>query len=298
MRAVLFLSSLFLPLTLASPALAGSWNTETIAQMQVRLYVPDTPPRLAGKRALMVSLHGCVQTASALQHGGNWEASAESYGMVVAVPRVPDGGLLGCWDFSGSNHTRDSRDDGYVIQMVQTLLARTELNLDPRQVYVTGLSSGGGETLVLGCLAPDLFAGVGAAAGPAVESGACTTLAGEYRRDLDTQVTSLIHGTMDGTVGIENSRASADANAAIYGATKEASTTEVPGNGTEQLWKDAEGPRVSLVIVSGMGHAWPAGKGPGGAFIDTRHVDYPAYVTDFFFRNNRRVPRFPNRNDR
>ena len=40
---------------------AGSWTSETIAGMNVRLYVPTTAPAIADGRALMVNLHGCVQ---------------------------------------------------------------------------------------------------------------------------------------------------------------------------------------------------------------------------------------------
>lgn len=39
--------------------------------MNVKLYVPATAPALADKRALMINLHGCVQTASTLASAGN-----------------------------------------------------------------------------------------------------------------------------------------------------------------------------------------------------------------------------------
>ena len=34
------------------------------------------------------------QTASVLQTGGNWAATAEKYGMVVALPDAPNGGVV------------------------------------------------------------------------------------------------------------------------------------------------------------------------------------------------------------
>jgi poly(3-hydroxybutyrate) depolymerase len=44
-----------------------------------------------------------------------------------------------------------------------------------------------------------------------------------------------------------------------------------------------------------LGHAWPAGSGPGGVinFVAREGVNYPAYVTRFFFKNNRRVEKNP-----
>ncbi|MDO9194436.1 MAG: poly(3-hydroxybutyrate) depolymerase PhaZ, partial [Undibacterium sp.] len=63
---------------------------------------------------------------------------------------------------------------------------------------------------------------------------------------------------------------------------------------TGESWKDAAGKtRVSYVQATGMGHAWPAGAGGsgGGTYVDYTHVNYPAYVTRFFFDNNLRVSR-------
>lgn len=76
---------------------SGTWTTSTIAGMSVRLYVPESAPALEEGRALMIGLHGCVQSASVLQQAGNWQATADAYGMVVALPDAPNGGvLLGC----------------------------------------------------------------------------------------------------------------------------------------------------------------------------------------------------------
>ena len=77
-----------------SPALGVTWDSEHLAGMNVELYAPTTPPLLGGKRALMVSLHGCLQTAQSYKKAGNWEKTADQYGMVVALPTVPNGGVL------------------------------------------------------------------------------------------------------------------------------------------------------------------------------------------------------------
>lgn len=62
-------------------------------------------------------------------------------------------------------------------------------------------------------------------------------------------------------------------------------------SGSGALWSDGAGPRVSLIQNTGMGHNWPAGDGPGGSYITTNSINYPAYLTEFFFENNRRVDR-------
>lgn len=52
---------------------------------------------------------------------------------------------------------------------------------------------------------------------------------------------------------------------------------------------------VSLIKMVGVGHAWPAGQGndsisQGGLWIHKVGFNYPAYVTKWFFANNRRIP--------
>jgi poly(3-hydroxybutyrate) depolymerase len=47
----------------------------------------------------------------------------------------------------------------------------SQLNIDPSQTYNTGLSSGGGQAMVMGCLAPEIFAGMGINAAPTIGTG-------------------------------------------------------------------------------------------------------------------------------
>jgi poly(3-hydroxybutyrate) depolymerase len=63
--------------------------------------------------------------------------------------------------------------------------------------------------------------------------------------------------------------------------------------GEGALWSDASGPRVSMILVSGMGHAFPAGEGDGleTNFVAQRGVAWPSYVLAFFEDNNRRSDR-------
>ncbi|WP_226900280.1 extracellular catalytic domain type 1 short-chain-length polyhydroxyalkanoate depolymerase [Nonomuraea phyllanthi] len=298
----------------AAPA-SGAWSSRSAGGMTTQLYVPDTAPELGAGRALMVNLHGCVQTSTALRDGGNWAATADEHGMVVAIPAAPNGGvLLGCWDYYDSNHSRTSpsRHDDNLLQLVEDLLADASLGIDPDQVYLTGLSSGGGETMVMGCLAPDVFAGVGINAGPSVGTSSgqissvsvsqaqvtntCRTFSGSTSSAFGTQLTSVIYGSNDTTVAPGYNTLNAQVMAGIYGAGSQSSFSlaGLAGNNTSgsgTLWSDGDGPRVSLIQNTGMGHNWPAGGGSGGSYITTNSINYPAYVTDFFFDNNRRVDR-------
>ncbi|WP_200926184.1 extracellular catalytic domain type 1 short-chain-length polyhydroxyalkanoate depolymerase [Sphaerimonospora mesophila] len=298
-----------------APPASGAWSSRSAGGMTTQLYVPGTAPKPGAGRALMVSLHGCAQTSTALRDGGNWAGTADEYGMVVAIPAAPNGGvLLGCWDYYDGNHSRTSpsRHDDNLLQLVEDLLSDTSLGIDPDQVYLSGLSSGGGEAMVMGCLAPDVFAGVGINAGPSVGTSSgqiasvqvsqaqvtntCRTFSGSASSAFGTQLTSVIYGSNDTTVAPGYNTLNAQVMAGIYGAGSQSSFSlaGLAGNNTSgsgTLWSDGEGPRVSLIQNTGMGHNWPAGGGSGGAYITTNSIDYPAYVTGFFFENNRRVDR-------
>ncbi|MGE5386445.1 MAG: PHB depolymerase family esterase [Betaproteobacteria bacterium] len=302
---------------------SGTWVKETATYgtpnlQDAYVYVPSNaaPAVKNGKRALMLTLHGCVQTASGnvISNKYNWEKTAEQYGMVVIAPTVPTGTsstrtVSGCWDWFGSNHTRSTRDEGVLLKLIDSVKARANLDIDPNQIYVTGLSSGGGVAADLACVAPDYFAGAGLAAAPVFNTPSnaglgsknaqtpsqiaanCKAAAGSYASAFATQITSVVNGTQDTFVDPTHDQGNEDGMKALYGATTSAGTfTETNSSG--RLWSDASGKvRVSRVEASGMAHAWPAGSGGsgGGTYVDYTHVNYPAYVTKFFFDNNLRV---------
>ncbi|MFO0724161.1 MAG: PHB depolymerase family esterase [Myxococcota bacterium] len=309
-------ASLALVLCSATAAHAD-WSQRTVAGMTVQLYTPTSVGSFPAGRGLMIGLHGCTQQATALAQHGNWESAAERRGVVVALPQVPNGGVLaGCWDYYGANHTRTTRHDGPVLQLVEALLADHSLSIDPAQVYVAGLSSGAGEAMVLGCLAPDVFAGVGINAGPTVGTASsqiatvstdrqagvstCKTMAGAHVSSFDTQLVSIIAGTQDFIVAQGYNALNAEVMRAIYAGTGpelSSAAIDVPQmigsvpQGTGTLWSDGSGPRVSLVMVQGMGHAFPAGNGTGAemSFIAQRGPSWPDHLLDLFTENNRRA---------
>lgn len=309
MKTVLLLISF-----LASAHVYADWKFETIEGVQVHYYLPKTTVPLSVKtqrRALMVNLHGCSQKAEDLKKDGNWENTADDYNMIVALPKVPNGGVIaGCWDYYGADHTMSNRHNGPLIKLVQALLTKTELNIDPGQVYLSGLSSGGGETMVLGCMVPEMFAGIGINAGPSTGTtsneigrpktsyetmlATCKKLAGTKTEFFKTQLTSIIYGNNDFIVNTAFNTNNAEIMRTIYDAgnkstfdTKKLAGTNTDGTGT--LWADSIGPRVSLIMNTNLGHNWPAGQGGnGGSFINKKSINYPDYLAKFFFTNNRR----------
>ena len=298
---------------------SGTWVKETATYGPPNLpdayvYVPKnaSPAVLNGKRALMLSLPGCSQSsANIINKGFNWETTAEQYGMVVIAASIPSGGsrTAGCWDWVG-NQSRTTRDNVPLIALVNAVKARTNLDIDPNQVYVSGLSSGAAMTHIIGCSFPDVFAATIPNAGPALGSGAydifsdptvtaqqvatnCKAYNGNnYNSYFNTQLFANVYGSADATVKPTHNVRNRDGMEILYGASTSAGTVTVSGGGTVDLWKDGNGKiRIGNQVINGMGHGWPAGSGGsgGGTYVFYNYVNFPAYIVPWLWANNLRV---------
>ena len=300
-----------------------TWAPDTVngGSLTGYFYWPASQPVLGGKRALVLVLHGCTQTAlgdvinSTTDGGYNWKSVADQYGAVILAPNAT-GNVYGnhCWDYASTNHNRTSGHDAILLNLVNRFVTNSQYAIDPNQVYVTGLSSGGGETMALGCMAPDIFAGVGINAGPppgtttgqigfvpagytaTTAANNCKTLAGTNLSKFATQITSVVWGTGDFTVAQAYGPMDAAAMRGVYGGTftKGAAVTVATG-GSNIPYTDSNGKlRTSEMTVTGMAHAWPAGTGGQNAsYVDATKVNYPVFVMDFWFKNNLRAISVP-----
>jgi poly(3-hydroxybutyrate) depolymerase len=311
------LSALTLTLALTAPNVAhAAWESRSIAGMSVEIYTPESTSPIGSGRGLLIGLHGCIQTAAQLRDYAVLETAADDFGMVIALPLVPDGGVVaGCWDYYGADHSRSDGPSGALVELTESLRDDAGYEVDPAQIYVAGLSSGGGEALVVGCLAPDLFAGVGVIAGPSVgttslQIGAvattaeqaatvCTALADTHNADFATQLAVTFTDTSDFTVAQGYAQINADMFASLYGGGLQQSAFDMAslagsmpaGMGTR--YDDDDGGRVSaLHSTSGTGHNWPSGSGTNGpalSYVSGNGVDFAYHLADFFTANARRV---------
>jgi poly(3-hydroxybutyrate) depolymerase len=295
-----------------------TWAADTVngGSLTGYFYWPASQPTLAGKRALVLVLHGCSQTAAgdvinAADGGFNWKATGDQYGAVILAPNAT-GNVYGnhCWDYASNNHSRTTGHDAVLLDLVNRFVTNPQYAIDPKQVYVTGLSSGGGETMALGCFAPDIFAGIGINAGPPpgtstaqigfVPSGYtattaannCKALAGSNLPKFATQIAGVVWGTTDYTVAQAYGPMDAAAMRLSYGGayTQGAAQTVATG-GSNIPYTDSNGKlRTSEMTITGMAHAWPAGSGGQNTnYVDATHVNYPSFVMNFWFQNNLRV---------
>jgi poly(3-hydroxybutyrate) depolymerase len=273
------------------------------------LFAPETTQV---SRPLLLVLHGCAQTANELVRFGNLAAAASEASVVIAAPQVPDGGAyVGCWSYYGADHQRDAGHPALLLGLIDELVGESSLKIDPARVWVSGLSSGAGMAMVLGCLAPDKVSGVGLVASPALGSLAselpapregvnrvelCQSLAGSQRGALKKLRVSLLWAPNDlvlspayGPLNREFYRELLGADSIPLGELK-ITDRELPGDrprGSEQWFgQDAQYPQLITYEHQGLGHRWPAGQGgrPQG-YIARSSLDYTTYLVRFLLGN-------------
>lgn len=306
------LGKTILPLSFSLAALAmnadaGSWqNNVSIGGFnKVHIYTPDSVSQIGQGKALMLVLHGCVQSIDAYKTA-KLETAAEQYGMVIAVPDAMNKSGYSCWHYWDTTKSRTLKDYKNLISLANTLVADTARGIDANQVYIAGLSSGAAFANTTACLAPDVFAGMGISAGPSIgtsSNGAlgpcetadvasrCNTYAGSYSSHFATQIASIAQGDADTTVNTCYNQQNASGMATVYGVSQ-LPGTQVISEGTrsadQTLWADG---RVSMLWLNGLDHSWSGGAGASGSYVGSASINYASYLGEYFKNNNKRVSR-------
>ncbi|MUV28813.1 PHB depolymerase family esterase [Burkholderia thailandensis] len=301
-----------------------TWAADTVngGNLTGYFYWPATQPTTPnGKRALVLVLHGCQQSAAgdvidnSQGAGFNWKNVADRYGAIILAPNATGNVYSNhCWDYANTSPNRTSGHVGVLLDLIGRFVGDAQYAIDPNQVYVAGLSSGGGMTMVLGCIAPDVFAGIGINAGPPpgtttlqigyvpigytaqTAANQCRAWAGSNAGKFSTQIAGAVWGTSDYTVAQAYGPLDTAAFRLIYGGTfARGATVSIPGGGTNTPYTDSNCKvRTHEIVVSGMAHAWPAGAGGNNThYVDATHINYPAFVMDYWGRNNLRASAAP-----
>jgi poly(hydroxyalkanoate) depolymerase family esterase len=238
-------------------------------------YVPEGLGRAA---PLVVVLHGCTQTAPGYDAGSGWSQLANRYGFALLFPeqqRRNNPNLCFNW-FSPEDNGRERGEAASIRQMIEAMVTSHEL--DPRRVYVTGLSAGGAMAATMLATYPELFAGGAIIAGlpyacaenvpQAFERMRGHGMPGEaalkalVRRasshDGPWPTISVWQGTTDRTVNPLNADAIVAQWRGIHGLDREASRIEVADGYPRRVWCDQGGREViEQYTVTGMGHGTP-----------------------------------------
>ena len=246
-------------------------------------YLPEGLPR-DGTAALVVALHGCTQTAAAYDRGCGWSVLAEREGFALLLPeqqRANNQNLCFNW-FETGDTTRDKGEVASVRQMIAAVVERHRL--DPRRVFVTGLSAGGATTAAMLATYPEVFAGGAILAGLPYGAASSVTEAFETMRGNTSRSArswgdavrgasplrpgakrppvSIWHGEADATVLVGNAVSLTAQWADVLGLSEVPDETRTEGRHARAIWRDQDG-RIALErhIIAGMGHGVPLHPG-------------------------------------
>jgi feruloyl esterase len=270
-------------------------------------YVPES---LADSPALVVVLHGCTQTAAGYNHGAGWSTLADRYGFALLVPEQQRANNPnGCFNWFLPEDTQRGRGEAASIRdMVETMVR--EKGIDPRRVFITGLSAGGAMTSVMLACYPEVFAGGAIIAG--LPYGAATNMqqafesmyqcpsrsgrewGGLVRRaahhDGPWPRISVWHGSGDKTVIPSNAREILKQWTYVHGVQIAPSAQETVDGYPRQVWvNDAGEELIESYTIPQMPHGTPlaTGKadfecGAAGPFLLDVGISSSFHIAKFF----------------
>lgn len=243
--------------------------------LQMFTHVPSGSPANA---PVVLVLHGCTQTAAAMEATG-WTAAANAHGFyLIYAQQRSSNNASSCFNwFEPGDITRGQGEALSLRQMVGWVLANA--STDPSRVFVMGFSAGAYMAAVMAATYPDVFAGAAIVAGgpyrcaqSLIEAFTCMSPGvnrtpaawGELVRSASPghagprPKITLWHGTSDTTVQPANLAESVDQWTNVLGADQIPDLTETGAGYTRKIYRDGPGAAVvESYEVHGMGHAVP-----------------------------------------
>jgi poly(3-hydroxybutyrate) depolymerase len=178
--------------------------------------------------------------------------------------------------------------------------------VDPRRVYIGGLSAGAAAAAVMGATYPDLYAAIGVHSGlacgaandlpsalVAMQKGELAASSGSgnilaVRGNGPVVPTIVFHGDRDATVHPRNGDHVIAQSKRATGARKQVHRGRVPGGHayTQTIHTDASGRAIlEHWEIHGAGHAWSGGSS-AGSFTDPRGPDAAREMLRFFLEHS------------
>ncbi len=268
------------------------------------------PTRLQQPRALVVVLHGCGQTAASYDLGAGWSTLAKHYGFAVLLPQQQAvNNPNGCFNWFNRDDVARGRGEACSIKQMVARMVR-DYGIDPRRVFITGLSAGGAMASVMLAAYPDVFAAGAIIAGvpfgvagnvrealsamhaasgkSAPELGELVRKASKYRGAFPK--VSVWHGSADRTVNPANAGEIVKQWLDVHHLPAAPMSEGMVDGYPREIWWNADGETiVESYTITDMAHGTPLGRaeddrryGRQGAFMLEAGISSSYHIAKFF----------------
>ncbi len=246
---------------------------------------------------LIVMLHGCTQSPDDFAAGTRMNEAAEEHTCLVAYPaQTKAANMQKCWNwFSAADQRRDAGEPSLIAGITREVMRDYEV--DPRRVYVAGLSAGGAAAAVMGDAYPDLYAAIGVHSGlacgaardmPSAFAAMQRGSAGAAHRAGHRVVPAIVfHGDRDTTVNPRNGDAVVKQSAQATSLKQRTEAGQAPGgHAYDRTWYE-DATRQTVIeqwTIHGAGHAWSGGSS-AGSYTDPGGPDATREMLRFFLEH-------------
>jgi poly(hydroxyalkanoate) depolymerase family esterase len=276
-------------------------------------FVEDTYKNAAGSRAyrlftpsgyrgqaipLVIMLHGCTQSPEDFAAGTRMNFIAEEQTCLVAYPaQRTEANQSKCWNWFRPADQERGRGEPSLIAGITRQIMR-DYSVDPRRVYVGGLSAGAAAAAVMGATYGDLYAAIGIHSGLAC--GAATDLPSALiamRQGGGAEVmpgggspmpTIVFHGDRDTTVHSNNGDRIVRQSVGGMRTKAKVHRGRVPGGHAYTRTVHIDGGGHGILEhweIHGAGHAWSGGS-PAGSYTDPDGPDATREMLRFFLEHS------------
>ncbi len=254
---------------------------------------------------LVVMLHGCSQSPDELAAGTRMNVLAEEQTFITVYPaQSAHANFQRCWNwYKPADQRRDGGEPSLIAGLTRQVMA--DYAIDPRRVYIAGLSAGAAAAVIMGAVYKDLYAAIGVHSGVpyGAANGFLSAFAAMRRGQPVTTPPSpdgaetaggwaitptiVFHGDQDTTVNPANGERVIlqSRSAAPTALVVKHETGQVPlGRAySRTLYLDAAG-RIVLEhwVIHGSGHAWSGGCA-SKSYMDALGPDAAREMLRFFF---------------
>ncbi len=249
---------------------------------------------------LVVMLHGCTQSPDDFAAGTRMNFIAEEQTCLVVYPaQRSDANPSKCWNwFRTADQQRGVGEPSLIAGITRQVMR--DYSVDPKRVYVGGLSAGAAAAAIMGATYDDLYAAVGIHSGLAC--GAATDMPSAFAAmrqgggpgrsvisgNRPPVPAIIFHGDRDTTVHPNNGGQVLEQAIGTTSTQKTVHRGRIPGGHdyTRTTHTDAGGSEIlEHWNIHGAGHAWSGGS-LAGSYTDPRGPDATREMLRFFLAHS------------